>query len=741
MTRDNDHIRAIDSARKDRKSGQQLAPLVLQVRDNSLSILLSYLDQLFASCDDLFFDLSSRAANNNEQNLYFESMRELRIKKNGIITQYRHLVEQLFDDCVAGQPHPGKNAGNGPRDEALSLVQHDEIEQDVAINSMVSKARVNNQEALHQLNVRLDYLVPGSSIEAANNPLDPEQLCKAFARACELLDINIKAKIILFKQFERLVVSRLANLYSNANDLLVNAGIIPKVSRQVRKSKSATAPNQPAEDAEATSQSEAFRPSDIQFDELSQLLSTLRALGAGAVPGYQIYSDNPGPVMSNYELLAAITLLQQQFSANANELYIHRLVQEVLSQSNPEAPNAVKQTDEDTINLVAMFFDFVLGDGNLPTAIQAQISRLQIPILKVALKDQSFFNNSNHPARKLVNRLAEISIGLDDDDALKDDDTYKLVASIVRQIHENYAVDSGVFAAKLEQLEQFASRSNRRSDLIEKRTNQAEAGKARTEQAKKATQSLLLEKLSNVHLPTDIFEFLVDQWQQLLTLVHLKHGEDSTQWIDSVQLVQDLIWACQPQEGAKSQERLEKIKGELVRRVKAGLKAITVTDQQAEDISARIEHSIERCQSGEKGLLRQPMSHDHARALGHTPGAGTKSWKEMSALERQQSRHNKLTYEYIKKAEEVPLNSWFSYEDINTGQVQRCKLSARIEPSDLYVFVNRLGFKVLKKSRKDFAYDMQKGWARLLHAEPLFDRAMARIRSKLSPTAPETGKS
>lgn len=731
MTRDNDHIRAVEKARGTTQAGSELPKLVAQVRDNALSILLSYLDQLFASCDDLFFDLSSRAANNNEQNLYFESMRELRIKKNGIITQYRQLVEQLFSDAANNKTRPNKPAASTTaRDDGLSLVQHDEIEQDVAINSMVSKARVNNQEALYQLHVRLDYLMANTSIDAANNPLDPQQLCKSFAEACELLDINIKAKIILYKQFERLVVSRLANLYSNANDLLVNAGIIPRVSRQLNKTGAKSRPQ--ADKAEANAVADAFEASSIQFDELAQLLATMRSLGVNALPTYQVYSANPGPVMTNYELLAAITLLQQQFNSASSELYIHRLMQEVLSQSNPEMPNSVKQTDEDTINLVAMFFEFVLGDSNLPSAIQAQISRLQIPILKVALKDQSFFNNSNHPARKLVNRLAEISIGLDDGEALKEDDTYQLVTSIAQDIHDNYAVDSAVFARKLEQLEQFAARSGRRVDLIEKRTNQAEAGKAKTEQARKTTQALLWDMLSDARLPNDIFEFLVTHWQQLLTLIHLKHSDDSPQWVDAVQLVQDLIWACQPQADSKSQERLEKIQQHLLARVKSGLDAITVTEDQTAEITASIAESIARCQMDDKGLSRQSMSHEHARALGHTPGAGTKSWKEMSALERQQSRHNKLTYEYIKKAEELPLNSWLAYEDLGSGQVQRCKLSARISAGEQYIFVNRLGFKVLKKSRKDFAYDMQKGRARPLQSEPLFDRAMARIRSKLA---------
>ncbi len=737
MTKDNDRMRVVSSKQTSRDGGDKLPPLVTQVRDNAISILMSYLDQLFSSCDDLFFDLSSRATNNNEQNLYFESMRELRIKKNGVITQYRQHIEHLFANASNGKAAASRPQPSGPqREEGLSLVQHDEVEQDVAITSMVSKARVNNQEALRQLNVRLDYLLTDTAIDADSNPLDPQQLCQAFAQACELLDINIKARIILYKQFDRHIASRLANLYSNANDLLINAGVIPHVSRTVNKSAGEASAGAEATDEQAET---TYQRSDVQFDELAQLLSSLRTLGVQNFPGYHAYTGNPGPTMSNNELLAAITLLQQEFNAGTDELYIHRLVEEVLTQSNPQSPQSVQQADEDTINLVSMFFDFVLDDRNLSTAIQALISRLQIPILKVALKDRSFFNNSNHPARKLVNRLAEISIGLDDGDDLKQDKIYQLVAQVVQDVQEQHATDSRIFAVKLDQVERFATQHAHRSELIEKRTAQTEEGKARTEEARSATQSLLLEKLFSAQLPTEVFDFLVEQWQQLLTLTHLKHGEESPEWLEAVQVVQDLIWACQPHEDEKSKTRLARIRGHLVHRITSGLRKIAVTEQEAGELADSIGAIIDACQQPGEAPPLQSMNPQQAKALGHTPGAGTKSWKNMNALERQQARHKRLTYEYIKKAEEVALNSWFTYEDIQSGQTLRCKLSARIEAADQYIFVNRLGFKVLTRSRKDFAYDMQRGRARRLHTEPLFDRAMSRIRNTLKQPSVQSG--
>ena len=103
----------------------------------------------------------------------------------------------------------------------------------------------------------------------------------------------------------------------------------------------------------------------------------------------------------------------------------------------------------------------------------------------------------------------------------------------------------------------------------------------------------------------------------------------------------------------------------------------------------------------------------------------------MTALERQQARYKALTYEFIKKADALPVGAWLSYEDSRRGKILRCKLSTKIEISDTFVFVNRFGFKVMEKSRKDFAYDLQQRRAIPLENNMLFDRAMENIVGNL----------
>ena len=64
-----------------------------------------------------------------------------------------------------------------------------------------------------------------------------------------------------------------------------------------------------------------------------------------------------------------------------------------------------------------------------------------------------------------------------------------------------------------------------------------------------------------------------------------------------------------------------------------------------------------------------------------------------------------------------------------TGRPQRCKLSSKID-SDTYLFVNRLGFKVLE-TRKRLALDLQNGKARVINTQPFFDRMMTMIVNRL----------
>ncbi len=735
MSKEKDYLKMVEGSAN---AWSALPPLVRQLKDDALIVLLNSLEDLFSNCDDLFFDLSSRATSNAEQNLYFESMRELRFKKAGAINAFKQHFEQNFLALAQSATHQRNNSQEALNADSLTLVQNDTLEQEVAISGMITKARTNCQEAIYHLTTRLDYLVPRITIDQENNPLDPEQICRSFAKACELLDINIKAKIIIFKQFDRLVISKLIKVYSAANELLINSGVLPKITRSINKAANQADDNSVAQSSSPLDNNaiaQAGAPLQFNFIELSNLLASMRRLGLTQIPNYNAFSSNPGPLISTADFLTLLTPQQHLAPStfdddSASTIDLRQLVQSLLANRNPSAPNALPQPDEDVINLVAMFFDFVLDDRNLPVPIQALISRLQIPILKVALKDKSFFNHSGHPARKLINTMADASIGWDESEQPKKDKLYTKMFEIIQAINEQYADNEQVFTDKLAELQNYVEQEQHRNSLVERRTSQSIEGQAKTQQAKSIVQQLLFSRLEKLQLPTTITAFLVEQWQQLLVLIYLKHGEDSAEWMEALQLVDDLIWASNRHDDARSLQRLGKIKSELLQRIANGLTKISSTTEASQSAIRAIGEVLDQLQT-EAPVEFRPISAEQAVILGHTPGSGSKSWQEMTALERQQARYKALTYEFIKKADALPVGSWLSYEDSKRGKILRCKLATKIEISDTFVFVNRYGFKVIEKTRKDFAYDLQQRRAIVLENGVLFDRAMENIVNNL----------
>ena len=86
---------------------QNTAPppkLLEHIQNSAIESALRLLEQMFSATDDLFYDLSKRATSNNEQNLYFESMREIRIKKRGIASAFAHEVNSAFSALMSTPP-------------------------------------------------------------------------------------------------------------------------------------------------------------------------------------------------------------------------------------------------------------------------------------------------------------------------------------------------------------------------------------------------------------------------------------------------------------------------------------------------------------------------------------------------------------------------------------------------------------------------------------------------------------
>ena len=66
-------------------STRPVPPEVARIRDTVVAGLGDLLQGAFDAVDDSLFELANNSRSNNEQNRYFEAMREIRIKRKGVV--------------------------------------------------------------------------------------------------------------------------------------------------------------------------------------------------------------------------------------------------------------------------------------------------------------------------------------------------------------------------------------------------------------------------------------------------------------------------------------------------------------------------------------------------------------------------------------------------------------------------------------------------------------------------------
>ncbi|WP_431686390.1 DUF1631 domain-containing protein [Hahella sp. NBU794] len=723
--------------------------LLTRIRDHSISMLLNFLNSMFDGVDDSFFELANHAHTNNEQNRYFEAMREIRIKRKGIENHFQQELARLFNQPPS-QHKSSETLSDNVDVDVLSLVQNDALEESVAINSMISKARANFSGSLLQFQTRVSSVYGETNEENAVNPLDPEHICKAFSDACIGLDIEIKEKLIVYKQFDRYVMGNLVESLEEANKIMIQAGVMPNLKYTAKKSRVTprSTSDVSARPLEAQSDANSHDGAGDVFSQVQELLSALRNtpsdsseqqqganVGAGA-GGRQ--APPPGNVqfIADADLLSILSRLQHSVrTENLAEgpvvaLDLRSAVQGLLTEESQKSgkATALDQVDEDLINLVSMLFEFILDDYNLSAPIQVLISRLQIPILKVAIRDKSFFSKPSHPARKLLNALAKAGIGWSDASEKKRDKLYEQIHRAVQRILEEFNGESELFEEIYQEFSQYLSREERKAKLVEQRTKEAEIGRVKSHKAHQVVEQILSEKIAAQPLPPVAVELLRGGWSRVMFLAYLK--EDTEHRLNQcTKVVDELTWCLQPHAEVEARQRWVKVVPQLLKNLKAGLKEVSYNSAKLEHMLGELKKALtetfkqQSITSAQNDAPKPPVSVPVVIEQKLTPAAKT-------AVERQSEYEDAALAEYLAKVDEMECGAWIEFSLVN-GARFRCKLSTKIEDSDTYIFVNRLGLKVVEKTRGELAHELRKGRIKALEEGLLFDRAMDAVIGNL----------
>lgn len=572
------------------------------LRDKARQQLQLFLRELFDKVDDAMFELADKANNNHDQNIFFDSMREVRIRRRAMETSFFRSIDISFARLL--DPHAYRDEKQVDEHSVslddLSLVKNDELEEMVAIDAMVSKANEQFSEPIQHLTLRIDHLVP-IKVYQKNNPLGVDVICGAFTDATKTLNVDVKAKLVLFKLFDNIVMSKLGKFFEVLNLTLIDANILPSLKQASR------VPKKPTSNVADSFGKGLSAEVDMGLqsapitggltpnydDQTNQVLSQLRNLLGTSRNAPR--TQSPGEEITTQDLIKILSLAQQQnmFSAaitHSAPVNLRSMLNELLRQETLAAA-AINQVDDDVINLVSMMFEFILDDRNLAAPMKALIGRLQIPMVKVAIADKTFFSKGGHPARRLLNEMAMACLGWQEssEDGQRKDGLYSKMEETVRAVLTEFDTDMSVFERLLVDFRSYLDKEKRRAQILEQRTIDAEDGKAKSERARAQVDAELNRICTGKDLPLAVTKLLREAWANVMFITSLKQGVESDEWRICSATAQQLVWSVTATMDKDNRQRLLKLVPELLQKLRTGLESISFSPFETTNLFKQLE--------------------------------------------------------------------------------------------------------------------------------------------------------
>jgi len=738
-------------------SGVAHAPaLSKQLKVTTAEHLQKLFLQMFDHLDDFLFDRADKGAASGDQNLYFEAMRHLRLKKQAMQDVFLAKFATGFNEAIKGaEKSQTVNAFTKDALDNLLLVNDDELEESLAISNMVAKARNLHKEQLFALEQRCKAIFNDDrEITADNLPIGPGVICNAFKGAVKILDVEVKVKLIAYKLLDRYLVQELGTCYYTLNKLLADAGVLPTIRLHIPQSSPGSARAQHATHGTAQhGQPPAYAPSGYApqaggspaelFGTLQGLLMAQRSMTDLAPGTFNARAPNTGgSAQAAYDtptVLVALSALQNTSMTDLSELkgkdeiatYLKNTIVTHLSENNPQGARNINQIDADTIDIVTLLFDFILDDKSLPDAFKALIARLQIPVLKIAIVDKTFFSKKNHPVRRLLNELARSGIGWNEARDGYEDPLYLKVAAVVNTVLTEFTTDASLITDLLKDFDAF----------IEAEKSQRRIAAEKLAAAKETVAHEIEKRIGESELPFSIRSFMTTAWKDVLTLIHTRDGNDGMAWKAALQLADNLVWSVQPKLAGKQTTRLIQLIPKILNGLQDGLMLIGYPRQDKERLLRELERLHLASLKGDQG--RASAATAPTEKFGNTTATAEQPKSTIDQLiddlsavptlmedivlqepaSMQATEEAPGFDEYTDYVTELKVGVWVEFIQENLKTV-RGKLAWKSEVLGEYTFVDRMYKVVADKSTQELAADFRNMRASVVEEVPLLDRAL-----------------
>lgn len=499
------------------------------------------------------FEQASKGGSNTEERCFFDAIQQIKERGEAMSLAFADELQVGYEDFLTGR---GVDELRSPATANLALVGSEQLEDQLAVSMIVSRADSQHAEALWKLNRRLAALRGGRKVGDEDNPFGPARVGAALRVAMRSLDVELKARIFIYKHLGKLLLASFGRVFDTLNRILAESGVLANLRFTVEKEadtqSAAAGPESPAP-ADGVEQQRLYS-AIVELLRRRWATPGARQQTAGGV-GYGGIGTGRDGAAENFlpmDLVLVLSALQQapEFSAPGVmqrslpiDVVEQRLFAGLKKRASPEQRHQLAASDADTVDLVGLIFRYMLDDPDLPDLVKSLLSHLHTPYLKLALLDRTFLESREHPARVLLDRMAAVGSRWVGDD--KDRVALPKLKALVEAILHGFVDDVGLFERLLEDFERFCQSLEKRAEMVEKRNRAAQEGVERLHAARQRSGEEVRSRIGRLILPEPVRQLLEKPWTDFLAFNLLRNGDDSATWETALKVVDGVLWSLQ----------------------------------------------------------------------------------------------------------------------------------------------------------------------------------------------------
>lgn len=421
----------------------------------------------------------------------------------------------------------------------------------------------------------------------------------------------------------------------------------------------------------------------------------------------------PAPVFPQHMVSGLVDQLSTH-DAGGRQLGIRHLHDQLrarakaLSGGNAE----LSPQQNDSIELLGMLYDTVSRDMHAQSGAAELLKRLQIPLLRMALAGDEFFEQPAHPGRRIMSRVAE-SGAVISDEADVDPQFDAALARAVDRIESEYRGEDAVLEHIHQELDDAHQAHARRSEAVERHQIEASRGLERIAIARDAARALIDEKLEGTALRPQVEMLIRTAWQDALTFIRVRHDDHSALWQRHERLTTRMV------DVVSALEAIEDV--DLRESVREILKRTGYHSEEAGEVAETLSRSATLPRSGACMSMTELVTMIRTRPRF---GESSASGQQAAAFAIPRSAKEEECYRHVCT---LPFGCWLDFTINQQGDVRRRRLSWYSRITGNVLLVNRRGARVADMQLDQLARLMAAGQVHVARKQEmsLLDRAWA----------------